>query len=52
MDMQGGKPPVEPGSQHVQQMQQHDRIHAAAQANEDVTVLGKKRREARRNSVS
>ena len=52
MDMQGGKLPVEAGSKRVQQMQQHDRIHAAAQTDKDVTVTGKKRRQARRNSVS
>ena len=52
MDMQGGKLPLEAGSKRVQQMQQHDGIHAAAQTDQDVTVPGKKRREARRNSVS
>jgi len=36
----------------MQQMQQHDRIHAAAQTDEDVTVLGEKRRKARRDGVS
>jgi hypothetical protein len=52
MDMQGGKLPVETWSKRVQQMQQHDRIHTAAQTDKDVTVAGKKRRKARRNDVS
>ena len=52
MDVQGGKQPVEAGSKRVQQMQQHDGIHAAAQADKDMTATGKKRRETHRNSVS
>jgi hypothetical protein len=52
MDMQGRKLPVETWSKGMKQMQQHDRVHAAAQTNEDVTFPGKKRRQARRNSVS
>jgi hypothetical protein len=52
MNMQGGKFPLETRSKRVQQMQQHDGIHAAAQTDKDVTVTGKKRRKARRNSVS
>jgi hypothetical protein len=36
----------------VQQVQQHDGIHAAAQTDKDVIVTWKKRRETRRNSVS
>jgi hypothetical protein len=52
MDMQGGKLPGKAGSKRVQQMQQHDGIHAAAQTDKDVIVTGKKRRQARRNSVS
>jgi hypothetical protein len=52
MNMQGGKFPLETRGKCVKQMQQHDRIHAAAQTDQDVTVTWKKRREARRNSVS
>jgi hypothetical protein len=52
MHMQGGQPPFEARCQSVQQMQQHDRIHAAAQTDEDVTMPGKMRRESRRNGIS
>lgn len=52
VDMQGGKPPFEAGRKRVQQMQQHDRIHAAAQADQYMTARGKQRRETRRNGVS
>jgi hypothetical protein len=52
MDVQGGKAPFEAWREEMQQVQQHDRIHAAAQADEDAAVPGKKRREARRNGVS
>ena len=52
MDMQCGKLPLEAGSKGVQQVQQHDGIHAAAQTDEDLTVSGKQRRQARRDGVS
>lgn len=52
MDMQSGKPPLETRSEDMQQMQQNDGIHTAAQTDEDVTVPGKKRREVRRNGFS
>ena len=52
MDMQGGKLPLEARRKAEQHMQQHDGIHAATQANEDLTVSGKKRRQARRDGVS
>ena len=52
VDVQGGKPPFETRREGMQQMQQNDGIHAAAQADQEVTALGKKRRQARRNGIS
>ena len=52
MDMQSREFPLEARRKGVQQVQQHDGIHAAAQANENLTMPGKKRRETRRDGVS
>ena len=52
MDVQGGQAPLKSWRESMQQVQQHDGVHAAAQTNEDVTVLRKKRPESGRDSVS
>jgi hypothetical protein len=51
MDMQGGQVPLKTRRKSMQQVQQHDRVHAAAQTKENVTVLRKKRPQSSRDSV-
>src|SRR3990172_4935668 len=50
MDMQCGKPPGEMRRKFMQQMQQHHRTPPAAQADQNGTVRGEQRCDARRDS--